>query len=272
MALGTFHFSASTVSAQGEWLAAIKDCPQTCSSSGTNPGNWTAYYNTKKLSRCKEPMLLDFLINSPIDDPSTRLKLLACSGSVTANDSTCEIGSESAAEVQSAWSGTFIGADAGAVVQAAEHTISHLSTIDCSSIKPTTTFGYLNGSFVGVYSGGMMHNQGAVDLVKQFIAGIEKDGPKGDFQITQICDSNRSADYIVGIASSIASKPGDLSALAAVQRPSWDGVRVIVRLVSTRRQKAIPRSCSKRLENYQPGRLPLFAMAWPLGLTARPLK
>lgn len=163
-------------------------------------------------------MLLDFLINSPIDGPSTRLKLLACSGSISADDSACGVGSESATEVQSAWSGTYDGADAGAVVQASEHTVAHLSTIDCSSIEPTTTFGYLNGSFVGVYSGGMMHNQGAVDLVKQFIAGMEKDGTKGSFQIMQICDSNRSADYTVGIAPLIASKPGDISALAAIQK------------------------------------------------------
>ncbi|KFY44460.1 hypothetical protein V495_03438 [Pseudogymnoascus sp. VKM F-4514 (FW-929)] len=210
--------AASLVSAEGEWLSAIKDCPQACSSTGVNPGNWTAYYNTKKLARCKEPMLLDFLINNPIDDPDRQLKLLACSGTVTADDSTCDVGSESDVEVQSAWSGNYNGADAGAVVQAAEHTVSHLSKADCSSTKPTISFGYLNGSFVGVYSGGMMHNQGAVSLVKQFIADIEKDGPKGDFQVMQICGANRTEDYTIGIAASIASTPGDLSALAAVQK------------------------------------------------------
>jgi GH18 family chitinase len=214
----TALFAASLASAEGAWFSFLKDCPQTCSSSGISSANWTAYHDTKSLVRCKEPMLLDFAIHNPIDDPTKRLTLFACAGPATGDDTTCDLGSESSAVVQSAWSGSNDGADADSVLHAAQQAVSHLSKADCSTTEPTTAFGYLNGSFVGVYSGGQMHNQGAIDLVQQLIDGIQKGGPKGDFQIMQVCGSNRTADYVVGVAAANPSTPGDISSLAAVQK------------------------------------------------------
>lgn len=159
----TALFAASLASAEGAWFSFLKDCPQTCSSSGVSSANWTAYHDTKSLVRCKEPMLLDFAIHNPIDDPTKRLTLFACAGPATGDDTTCDLGSESSAVVQSAWSGRNDGADADSVLHAAQQAVSHLSKADCSTTEPTTAFGYLNGSFVGVYSGGQMHNQGAID-------------------------------------------------------------------------------------------------------------
>ncbi|KAL7928246.1 chitinase [Trichoderma chlorosporum] len=168
-------------------------CPfsQTCSVSGYDPGNWTVYHDIQTLITRKEPMLLDCSIHNKVDDPGKSLSLFACNGMLANQTTTCSS-------------------------QAARYAAFYLSQIDCNSDTASMVFGYLQGSYVGVYSGAQMHSQAVMDLIMKFTDSIQEE-LKGDFQIMQICGPNRTADYVVGIAAAVPSAVGDLTALASVQ-------------------------------------------------------
>ncbi|KAF2132617.1 carbohydrate-binding module family 24 protein [Dothidotthia symphoricarpi CBS 119687] len=53
------------------------DCPLTCSDY-TNIHSWTPYISVERLQRCEEPMLLQFSISNPLDDPKTTVLIRSC--------------------------------------------------------------------------------------------------------------------------------------------------------------------------------------------------
>lgn len=53
------------------------DCPLTCSDYA-NIHSWTPYISIERLQRCEEPMLLQFSISNPLDDPKTTVLVRSC--------------------------------------------------------------------------------------------------------------------------------------------------------------------------------------------------
>ncbi|KAF2421787.1 glycoside hydrolase family 18 protein [Tothia fuscella] len=56
----------------------LYDCPQACSDY-VNINAWTPYQSAARLRRCREPMLLQFSIESKLDDPLASVFIRACS-------------------------------------------------------------------------------------------------------------------------------------------------------------------------------------------------
>jgi len=52
-------------------------CPLICKDY-SNQHSWIPYNSADRLHRCKEPMLLGFSVNQPLDDPTTRVLIRAC--------------------------------------------------------------------------------------------------------------------------------------------------------------------------------------------------
>ncbi|KAI6754849.1 hypothetical protein HG530_012601 [Fusarium avenaceum] len=52
-------------------------CPERCSVSGPEPGNWSVYQNLAQLSKCQETMFYAFSLFDPIDEDSTH-RIHAC--------------------------------------------------------------------------------------------------------------------------------------------------------------------------------------------------
>ncbi|KAG7433883.1 Killer toxin subunits alpha/beta [Fusarium oxysporum f. sp. raphani] len=82
-------------------------CPTPCK--GTVPGDWTVYNSVESLSYCQEPMMFDFSIMNPLDDPETIVQIRACTASKMVKSSTKQIHEAPAAvgnsisTAQSAW-------------------------------------------------------------------------------------------------------------------------------------------------------------------------
>jgi hypothetical protein len=53
------------------------DCPLTCSDYA-NMHSWTPYISVERLQRCNEPMLLQFSVSKPLDDPKTTVLIRSC--------------------------------------------------------------------------------------------------------------------------------------------------------------------------------------------------
>lgn len=54
-------------------------CPERCSTSGPNTGNWSVYPNFKKIGKCQQTMFYDFSLHDPVDDPAANHRISACS-------------------------------------------------------------------------------------------------------------------------------------------------------------------------------------------------
>lgn len=54
-------------------------CPRQCGLVGTDPQDWAVYYSPDALDGCNRPLLLDFKLDSELDNPNVRNKIRACS-------------------------------------------------------------------------------------------------------------------------------------------------------------------------------------------------
>ncbi|KAK1244939.1 hypothetical protein MKX08_004568 [Trichoderma sp. CBMAI-0020] len=198
-----------------------------CSASGINSGNWTLYHDAVKLYSCKEPMLLDMSLHTPVDDPSKTLSLFACWGNNKNGDASCNEPTANAnvtttsdtsetATVEVIWSGTGQSQRAGDAVAVAQYASSQTSPLSCELDDRTSTFAHLNGVFIGVWTGPMVDKQTTVNLLDQVVSGL-KNKVQGSLQLSQVCGSNRTSDYTVGVAVAIPESVADLTALAQVQ-------------------------------------------------------
>jgi hypothetical protein len=57
----------------------VEGCPERCSVSGANTGNWSVYASLKQVGRCKQTIFYDFSLYDPVDDPATHHRIYACS-------------------------------------------------------------------------------------------------------------------------------------------------------------------------------------------------
>ncbi|KAM0463941.1 hypothetical protein ACHAO4_000666 [Trichoderma viride] len=217
----------ATAQQKGEWFSELQPCPQSCSASGINSGNWTLYHDAVKLYSCKEPMLLDMSLHTPVDDPSKTLSLFACWGNNNDGDASCNEATADAnvtttsdtsetATVEVIWSGTGQSQRADDAVAVAQYASSQTSPLSCELDDRTSTFAYLNGVFIGVWTGPMVDKQTTVNLLDQVVSGL-KNEVQGNLQLSQVCGSNRTSDYTVGVAVAIPDSVADLAALAQVQ-------------------------------------------------------
>ncbi|KAH6679952.1 killer toxin subunits alpha/beta [Plectosphaerella plurivora] len=59
------------------YITEAKPCPVSCEKS-PEVADWTVYHETTRLAVCDQPMLLDFHLYNPINDPSTSISIRAC--------------------------------------------------------------------------------------------------------------------------------------------------------------------------------------------------
>ncbi|KAI0385605.1 glycoside hydrolase family 18 protein [Hypomontagnella monticulosa] len=61
------------------------DCPLPCADY-SNVHTWTPYFSVDRLQRCEEPILLQFSVAHPLDDPKTNVLIRSCSLAVSSKD------------------------------------------------------------------------------------------------------------------------------------------------------------------------------------------
>jgi chitinase len=64
------------------FYSALNPCPAACNG---RLDNWTVYTSVDRLDICDQPLLLDFAIYNPLEDPTTSVKLRTCTAG-DAND------------------------------------------------------------------------------------------------------------------------------------------------------------------------------------------
>ncbi|KAM3064854.1 hypothetical protein ACMFMF_011694 [Clarireedia jacksonii] len=196
-------------------------CPVTCSEAGEKPSNWTVYHSIDRLSLCDQPVLLDFAIYNPLNDPSTHVSIRSCSATdntTMANTETLRrlrrdtavscVPAANDLETQVSVQTKSIGsASANSdVVEASQQLLNYLSQTNNTDCKQTALFASSGKASVGLFAGSQVQAQGLhTTELQQLITTIQSSGVADSF-LVQICASDgRGSDFALGIATSVDS-------------------------------------------------------------------
>ena len=193
-------------------------CPLTCPLTISSSTNWTVYHSLDRLNLCKNLIILDFAVYTPLSDDTKTKTIFGCSTSISdslppsngnpasadGNFATQTSGGNfDNAELQVAWSGQpLAGAKRQAVgTQALASIAKFQSTFKGISITDKSTLFILNGDIVVAAHIGSRFNQDAASRVMQRFVDYTGKRGVGEATLMQICGLDRAADLTIGIVA-----------------------------------------------------------------------
>ncbi|KAJ9272098.1 hypothetical protein DTO212C5_1861 [Paecilomyces variotii] len=205
------------------WDFLHDPCPGSCESLGVNSSYWPAYSSMDELSRCDETMLLQFSLNTPVDNHGGKVILRSCTANLV-TDTTTETERSSctlSANTTSVTSSIQIYRDIDSTKGSSNEAIDALSQLlaydtlnPVGSCDEAISFAYSGNTAVGLYMGSGLRSQNLLpSVINELIDAVEENGTPGTLMV-QLCD-NQSARYSMGL---MISSVGGLSATqSAVQ-------------------------------------------------------
>ena len=234
----TSPFSNST---QPDFSSELRPCPASCHGS---PDKWTIYSSVERLLVCEEPILLDFVINNPLSDPNTSVKLQSCTAGNAGNmenaliqnithaksrrDATCGLAArEGHVTLDVAMSedcGNASIKDVDTLLQKAESYLANEA--DC---KTSFVAGYFKGAAVAFYIGSAMDKRATLASVVERITAQAPTGETPKDMMVQLCGGGRDAEHTLGIAVNSA---GDLAAVQEAVK-AWSEATCVKKIQKT---------------------------------------
>jgi chitinase len=222
-----------------------KACPYSCGSD-PQPNNWTTYHETDRFTLCEQPLLLDFAVYNPIDNPGTDLTIRACcagegvdnlagssslllpafhqSGRFSKRDNLTSECGPSTQSLETVYTISWGSVDSGKkddVVIASQHVRQYFD--GKSSCTTGIMFGYVRGVVVGVYAGAKIGNRGAASsLLQNFIDRIQVEGIATSM-LAQLCGNDRDSENVFGI---IADSTGNFPFVQEAVK-SWSDAKCV---------------------------------------------
>lgn len=216
------------------------ECPELCSIGGASSYNWTRVHDLKTLNACREPMILDFNVQTLLDDRKTIVNLRACvfTGQETFNATSTSLHNVAIAAAAAGSKDNnplvvtdgcgaktasvsvapkkdvtthrpSIPVDAGDTSKAASLLRSYLDRAgQCGNTISFATFG---SAVVGLYAGADVAHQGELALLTEFQKAAETGA-----RSLEVCQA-KNASYTVGVFT--APKASIAAAQEAVR--SW---------------------------------------------------
>lgn len=208
-------------------------CPRSCEDQV--PQNWTVYTDIGRLTLCKEPLLFDFNIYTPVTDPqSLTTKLRVCNagdsaaskpGLVMTNQTTPAITTRTAREPRTANPAPACAANvtetkvtlqlaklgSGARKgDAIDRTLDQLEHYYAAAVCDSTLmFSSAGGVLAGIHVGSGIGRGTVSSAIKSLLGSIEAGG-SADVIIAQLCGLGRSKNNTFGVA---ISTTGNLTAV-----------------------------------------------------------
>ncbi|ETS82692.1 hypothetical protein PFICI_04568 [Pestalotiopsis fici W106-1] len=185
-------------------------CPVTCDTAAG--GAWSVYTNVKRVEACDKHMLLDFALHNPLDDPSTTVKIRACTlpdevpsvsrrlvdRDTDADSDLCVAGASSidvSLDVASSGNGSYF-------TYATANALAQVSSYLSASCDLSQVFSYSTGSIVGVFVGAAIDNGGSTTAVLAELIDMvnNTDTVTPEIMFAQRCVSEGSSKHTFGVA------------------------------------------------------------------------
>ncbi|KAH8645559.1 hypothetical protein BGZ60DRAFT_334555, partial [Tricladium varicosporioides] len=227
--------------AEATFYSTLNLCPAPCD--GT-PESWTVYNAVDYLAACNQPMLFDFAVYNPLDDPLTHNKIRSCTveGAAVNKSSAPTIkrllSASTNLEKRNSYTPTCISATETKAnmefisLRSDESSISNLLVVlqevqnflqNEEACNSKLIFGYYRGAVVGVYTGAAIDNHATAPSVIQKLIGQVRVHGTTDI-ILQLCGSGRSSDNAFGVVTDTTEHPNLLSSLQKSVRSWSDGM------------------------------------------------
>ncbi|OKL58642.1 hypothetical protein UA08_06139 [Talaromyces atroroseus] len=175
-------------------------CPQNCDETGSEPVSWTAYHKGANiLSKCNETMLLDFVLYTPLDDPSKQTSIRSCAANFDGSNKrlnySCPSSSYSSSHTSSiydgsmqlAWTGPNNSTFSPNAVAAVQQIERYLSQPSASCGEEAISFAVSGNVVIGLYAGSGIRSQNLVTpILEQLIQRIETNGLP-ETLVAQLC-------------------------------------------------------------------------------------
>ncbi|KAJ5114021.1 hypothetical protein N7456_002555 [Penicillium angulare] len=158
-------------------------CPTQCGLSGSSPANWTVYHSLNTLELCDRPMLLDFVLEVPVDRSGSTPRIRACS--IWGDSIPVEDTSSSVAD--------FLPTNALTHVQ---NYLQNLPSADVNSIM----FSKQGDASVGYFGGSQFDTQRiAESILGELIRDLIVDNSSTTV-LQQLCGTDRNSQQTWGVA------------------------------------------------------------------------
>ncbi|KAI8943235.1 hypothetical protein NX059_001257 [Plenodomus lindquistii] len=182
-------------------------CPDRCSNTGPNTGNWSAYSNFKQLKGCKETLFYDFSLYDEVDDQSTGHGIRACSSfgpdfsEIPSEEPNATMTAPEAIDVQFQvgwWDHGHGLAASGArsVVRQMRKYINHGHGV---TDRPLIMFGQSGQAAIGLYIGQGLLNKGFAPALKVFEDNLANLNVSTPSLAVQLCGPEYDSTHIFGM-------------------------------------------------------------------------
>ena len=181
-------------------------CPERCSISGPNTGNWSVYPNFKQIKKCKQTMFYDFSLYDQVDEQAVNHRIHACS-SFGPDFSKLPVSTARIAFAESVdvhfeigwWDEGFGLAAAGLrslIKQMRQYADHGYGATD----RPFIMFGQSGQATIGLYIGQGLLNQGiSASALKMFEDNLANFNVSTRSSAMQLCGPDYDSPHIFGV-------------------------------------------------------------------------
>jgi GH18 family chitinase len=193
--------------ASGPSYRNVEACPERCSVSGPNTGNWSVYSNFKQFKSCKQTLFYDFSLYDQVDEQAESHRIYACSSfgpdfaRLPQESSTPSIASAEPIDVhyEVGWLNTGFGLAESSLRSVIKQLRKYVSQGYGATDKPFIMFGQSGQATLGVYIGQGLLNQGFASALKIFEDNLSNLNVSAPSLAMQLCESGYDSSHIFGV-------------------------------------------------------------------------
>ncbi|KAG5655689.1 hypothetical protein KAF25_009188, partial [Fusarium avenaceum] len=196
--------------------ANVDACPERCSVSGSNPGNWSVYPELKKLRYCQETVFYAFSVYDPVDDSLAGHRIHACTSfgsdfSQLLNSTVMRETSSADASYEIGWWDEGFGLASSGIRSLTKQARRYLTHGHGAADKPTIMFAQSGQATIGLYVGQSLQSQVIGSAVlKTFEDNLSTLNTTAPSLAMQLCGPDLDATHSFGL---IVASNGTFSSL-----------------------------------------------------------
>ncbi|GES66671.1 hypothetical protein ATETN484_0016021800 [Aspergillus terreus] len=193
-------------SASPSYRSSVMLCPERCSDSGANTGNWSVYPDFKKTRKCKETMFYDFSLSDNVDDRNGTHRIQACSSygpdfaSIAVSTAQIPSAEPVVVEYELGWWHEGFGLAGAGLRSIVKQMGRYAEGGHGPTDRPFILYGQSGQATVGLYIGQGLLNQGlAESALKLFHDNLDKVEVSTPSLAMQLCEDGYDSTRVFGI-------------------------------------------------------------------------
>lgn len=217
-----------------EFFSQLERCPNSCTTLGPIPSNWTYIHHLGKLNSCNETVLFDLSLHNDVADPKTHTTFRACTveDGPKLNDTNVSVkraaSTSTAISLQGAWSEKNVKFNQdqfdglyGAIQQ-------HVMGLDADA--PTIIFSKVGRLVMGFFAGGSIDSSRSIAAIMNELTSQVKANGLGETTLVQRCGEGINGNHTLGL---VVNADGDVVSVQHTLQ-TWNNATCVQGLGSTK--------------------------------------